>query len=124
MSTESVALCNLCEDRVMLCVPGTKAECGVFLEYLDEMGKSVKPEKHESSKPRIGIANANSGIMNRLYGQIIDIDKGQIMTKVTLSIGDNFFSTIMPTEDFIQSKKKLGDTAGIAIKSFNVKLMV
>lgn len=120
MSTESVAFCNSCVNQVMLCVPGSKPDCGVFREFQSETEKPLtKAEPVESAA-----VVTNTGIMNRLHGQIIDIDQGQIMTRVTFKVGDNFMSSIMPTEDFLQSGKKLGDAANIAIKSFNVKLMV
>jgi len=120
MSTESVEFCNSCVNQVMLCVPGSKPDCGVFREFQSETEKPL--EKVESVESAAVVTN--TGIMNRLNGQIIDIDKGQIMTKITFKVGDIFISSIMPTEDFLQSGKKLGDPASIAIKSFNVKLMV
>jgi molybdopterin-binding protein len=104
----------------MLCVPGSKPDCGVFREFQTETEKPL--EKAESVESAAVVTN--TGIMNRLHGQIIDIDQGQIMTRVTFKVGDNFISSIMSTEDFLQSGKKLGDAANIAIKSFNVKLMV
>jgi molybdopterin-binding protein len=104
----------------MLCVPGSRPDCGVFREFqIDEEKPSGKVEPVEPV-----VVASNTGIVNRLNGQIIDIDKGQVMTKITIKVGDNYISSIMPAEEFLQSQKKLGDTVGIAIKSFNVKLMV
>lgn len=120
MSTESVEFCNSCVNQVVLCVPGSKPDCGVFHEFQSETQKpSLKVEPLESTD-----VITNTGIVNRLKCQIIDIDQAQVMTRITFKIGDNFISSIMPTEDFLKSGKKIGDSASIAIKSFNVKLMV
>lgn len=120
MSTESVEFCNSCVNQVMLCVPGSKPDYwgvpGISI-WIREASGEVEPVESAA-------VVTNTGIMNRLNGQIMDIDQGQIMTRITFKIGDNFISSIMPTEDFLQSGKKLGDAASIAIKSFNVKLMV
>ena len=98
----------------------SQIDCGVFREFQSETEKPLAKAEPVESAADV----TNTGIMNRLHGQIIDIDQGQIMTRVTFKVGDNFMSSIMPTEDFLQSGKKLGDAANIAIKSFNVKLMV
>ena len=120
MGTESVEFCNSCVNQVMLCVPGSKPDCGVFREFQSE---PETPQGKVEPVESVAVVT-NAGIVNRLQGQIIDIDQAQFMTRVICKIGDNHISSIMPTEDFLQSGKKLGDTVGILIKSFNVKLMV
>jgi hypothetical protein len=120
MVARSNEFCYLCEKQVMLCVPGTKAECGVFLEFQSNEERPV--DEPISIKPVASITN--TGIMNRLQGQIVDINQGQVMARTIIKVGENYISSIIPAEDFLKSGKQLGDTVSIAFTSFNVKLMV
>jgi molybdopterin-binding protein len=66
----------------------------------------------------------NTGLVNRLSGQIVAIDEGEQMTRISLKVGENLLTTIMPREEFRLSGFKLGNEAAVAIKAFNVKLML
>lgn len=126
MSQESKWVCTMCEDDIVLCVPGTKAECGVFREYLDDLEGTSAVKKHviDKSETFPSFTNIrNKGIVNRLTGQIVEVTEGQVMANLIIKIGDNYISSIMPIEEFVELGKKVGDTVSIAFKASNVKLM-
>ncbi len=67
---------------------------------------------------------ANKGLVNRLSGKIVSIDEGEYMARITLNVGENLLTTIMPKEKFKISGYKMGDQAAVAFKALNVKLML
>ncbi|HHW61212.1 MAG TPA: hypothetical protein GX404_04835 [Syntrophomonadaceae bacterium] len=126
MPQESNWVCTMCKDNIVLCVPGTKAECGIFSEYFDDWEESSAVKKHVIDKSEVSPAYSNirnKGIVNRLTGQIVKVTEGQVMANLIIKIGDNYISSIMPIEEFVESEKKVGDTVSIAFKASNVKLM-
>lgn len=119
MTAEPIEFCNLCEHQVVLCIPGSKPDCGVFKDF---QGQAEEPTG--KLIPDTTAVITNTGVMNRLQGEIVDVDQGQVMAKVIIKVGDNYLSSIIPVEDFINSGKSLGDKTNLAIRSFDVKLMV
>lgn len=126
MLQESDGVCNLCEAGVVLCVPGTKAECAAFNEFLcmEEIPIVKRHVTNKSEAALIEQSIPNSGIMNRLTGQIVEIVEGQVMAKLTIKVENNYISSLMPIDEFNESRRNVGDTVSIAFKSVNVKLMV
>jgi molybdopterin-binding protein len=59
-----------------------------------------------------------------MEGRIVEIDEGDYMARVTLNIGDNLLTTVMPLEKFRNTGYKLGDQAAVAFKALNVKMML
>ena len=119
MNAEPIEFCNLCEHQVVLCIPGSKPDCGVFKDF-----QSQAEEPTGKLVPDTTAVITNTGVMNRLQGEIVDVDQGQVMAKIIIKAGNHYISSIMPVEEFIKSGKRLGDKINIAIKSDNVKLMV
>ncbi len=95
-------------------------ECAAFNEYLPgDKGQSSREGNIMQSK-----LPANQGLVNRLTGRIVGVDEGDYMARVTLDVGDNLVTTIMPLQKFRESGYKLGDQAAVAFKALNVKMMI
>ncbi len=95
-------------------------ECAAFNEYLPgDKGQSSSEGNIMKSK-----LPANKGLVNRLTGRIVGVDEGGYMARVTLDVGDNLLTTIMPLQKFRESGYKLGDQAAVAFKALNVKMMI
>ncbi|NLL85622.1 MAG: hypothetical protein GX229_03795, partial [Syntrophomonadaceae bacterium] len=46
------------------------------------------------------------------------------MARISLQVGENLLTTIMPRDKFRLSGYKLGDEAAVAFKALNVRLML
>ena len=92
----------------------TREECEVF------QSASRGSTNHSSSHK----LPANKGLVNRLSGHIVAIDEGEYMARITLNVGENLLTTIMPKEKFGNTGYKVGDQAEVAFKALNVKLML
>ncbi len=119
----AVAECGACES-LGYCTQ-TNEECAAFKEYLTgEQDPSTREEKSAGTIKKSPKLPANKGLVNRLIGSIVEVDEGDYMARVTLSVGDNLLTTIMPLHKFRESGYKLGDQAAVAFKALNVKMMI
>lgn len=131
-------LCKQCESELVVCVPGTRAQCSVYLDYLEEAESPPRISKPlrtttdfvntqlacNSGPSESATDITNTGIINRLQGEIVDIDQGEVMAKIVVKVRGNYICSMMPAGEFLKSGKQVGDKVGIAFKSVNVKLMV
>lgn len=114
-----IPMASECESCVsMSYCTQTEEECEAFqsaamgsIDYIEEYASSHK-------------SPANKGLVNRLSGIIVAVDEGEYMARITLNVGENLLTTIMPKEKFKISGYKLGDQAAAAFKALNVKLML
>ena len=117
----AVEECGKCET-LSYCTQ-SEEECEAFHQHL-------QGETEPFSEYQTGIITescrlpANKGLVNRMEGRIVEIDEGDYMARVTLNIGDNLLTTVMPLEKFRNTGYKLGDQAAVAFKALNVKMML
>ncbi len=103
----------------------TDEECKALKECQSgEKELSTKEDKSAGTIMKPTGLPANKGLVNRLIGNIVEVDEGDYMARVTLSVGDNLLTTIMPLQKFRKSGYKLGDQAAVAFKALNVKMMI
>ncbi len=118
----AAAECQTCES-LSYCTQKDE-DCVVFNEYLQEDQESTSREGTNVATIMKSKLPANKGLVNRLIGCIVEIDEGDYMARVTLNIGDNLLTTIMPVQKFRESGYKVGDQAAVAFKALNVKMMI
>ena len=63
------------------------------------------------------------GVRNQLTGTIRSIKSGDVMSQVTLSVGDYEVTSVMTTDSLKEAGFKEGDTATALIKAINVVLV-
>ncbi len=63
------------------------------------------------------------GVRNQLTGTINKIKSGDVMSQVTLSVGDYEVTSVMTTDSLKEAGFKEGDTASALIKAINVVLV-
>lgn len=63
------------------------------------------------------------GVRNQLTGTIKKIKSGEVMSQVTLSVGDYEVTSVMTTDSLNEADFKEGDTATALIKAINVVLV-
>jgi len=63
------------------------------------------------------------GVRNQLTGTIKNIKSGDVMSQVTLSVGDYEVTSVMTTDSLKEGGFKEGDTATALIKAINVVLV-
>lgn len=63
------------------------------------------------------------GVRNQLTGIIKSIKTGDVMSQVTLKVGDFEVTSVMTTDSLQQGGFKEGDTATALIKAINVVLV-
>jgi molybdopterin-binding protein len=117
---EYVHDCQSCEVQGFC--SGSDEECEAYSDFYGWFNKTlpIQPVNFSGSST---LKVTNQGLINWLKGPIIDIVEGDFMAQVTIQVGDNCITSIMPKEKFITSNKKIGDVITVAIKSFNVKMM-
>lgn len=113
--------CDNCES-LGYCTQ-TDGECATFKEYKEGDHHMLDTGEKSPGTMQFKLP-ANKGLVNRLIGQIVEIDEGDHMARVTLNVGDNLLTTIMPLEKFRKTGYKLGDQAAVAFKAMNVKMML
>ena len=119
--------CKMCE-ACGVCAR-TEYECEAYHEYYG-MGET-NTKKEQSANDTVVSQDilspqevTNRGWMNWLPGQIVKVVKSDIMAQLTIKIGDNYVSSIMPIERFEETGKKEGDTVTTVFKAVNVKIML
>ncbi|MGI6727913.1 MAG: TOBE domain-containing protein [Anaerovoracaceae bacterium] len=65
----------------------------------------------------------NAGVKNKFIGKITEIKSDEIMSQVTVEVGDNTITSVMTTESLIDAGFKLGDTVTALTKAINVVLI-
>jgi len=119
--------CNTCE-ACGICT-GSQKECDTYHEFYGMEGTPDVIVQFADGPAIISSAATdhkimNKGIINRLPGRIINVIEGEVMAQMTIDIGlDNYVSTIMPIEKYLESGKTIGDLVTIAFKAFNVVVM-
>lgn len=64
-----------------------------------------------------------AGVRNKLTGKIIEIAAGEIMSQVTVEVGDNRITSVMTTESLKDTGFRQGDTVTALTKAINVVLV-
>lgn len=64
-----------------------------------------------------------AGVRNQLTGKVTEIIKGDVMSQVTVKIGDNEITSVMTTESLTEAGFMEGDTVTALIKAINVVLV-
>lgn len=127
MRPESNWECNVCE-ACGVC-SGTLKECETYHEFygMEEI-PTVKaqladgPAVIPTAIPQQDIMNR--GIINRLTGRIINVIEGDVMAQLTIEVGpDNYISSMMPIEKYLESGKNIGDMVTAVFKAVNVLIM-
>ena len=117
--------CKVCE-ACGVCAR-TEEECDVYHEYY-RMGETqiaagpVKQAVGQKAAPE-NIA-ANRGLMNWLSGKIVKVVTGDVMAQLTIQVGEDYISSIMPLKDYQASGEKEGDVVTAVFKAVNVKVML
>lgn len=63
------------------------------------------------------------GVRNQLTGTIKQVKSGDVMSQVTLAVGDYEVTSVMTTDSLKEAGFKEGDTATALIKAINVVLV-
>lgn len=63
------------------------------------------------------------GVRNQLTGTVKSIKSGDVMSQVTLSVGDYEVTSVMTTDSLKEAGFKEGDTATALIKAINVVMV-
>lgn len=63
------------------------------------------------------------GVRNQLTGTIKNIKSGDVMSQVTLSVGDYEVTSVMTTDSLKEAGFKEGESATALIKAINVVLV-
>lgn len=63
------------------------------------------------------------GVRNQLTGTVKSIKPGDVMSQVTLSVGDYEVTSVMTTDSLKEAGFKEGDTATALIKAINVVMV-
>jgi molybdopterin-binding protein len=119
--------CRICE-ACGVCT-GTEEQCEVYTEYYGLEEKQIVETQfsddyivsQEAITPTVA---TNRGLINWLTGQIVKVVRGDVMAQVTVKIGDNYVSSIMPLKEFEDTGKNEGDTVTTVFKATNVKIML
>jgi molybdopterin-binding protein len=127
MRPESNWECNVCE-ACGVC-SGTLKECDTYHEFYG-MEETLAVKVQFADGPAV-IPTAitqhdimNKGIINRLTGRIINVIEGDVMAQLTIEISrDNYISSIMPIEKYLESGKNKGDLVTAVFKAVNVLIM-
>lgn len=64
-----------------------------------------------------------AGVRNQLTGLITEIKRGDVMSQVTIKIGDYQVTSVMTTESLDEAGFNIGDSATALIKAINVVLV-
>ncbi|MFY9140461.1 MAG: TOBE domain-containing protein [Thermacetogeniaceae bacterium] len=64
-----------------------------------------------------------AGVRNQLSGRITEIKTGDIMSQVSMQVGDNEITSVMTTESLKEAGLKEGDTATALIKAIHVVMV-
>ncbi|MGI6412634.1 MAG: TOBE domain-containing protein [Syntrophomonadaceae bacterium] len=64
-----------------------------------------------------------AGVRNRFTGKIVEIVAGEVMSQVTVQVGDNTITSVMTTESLKDAGFKQGDTVTALTKAINVVLV-
>jgi len=65
----------------------------------------------------------HAGVRNQLSGRITEIKTGDIMSQVSMQVGDNEITSVMTTESLNEAGLKEGDTATALIKAIHVVMV-
>ncbi|NLG32903.1 MAG: TOBE domain-containing protein [Syntrophomonadaceae bacterium] len=64
-----------------------------------------------------------AGVRNRFTGKIVEIVAGEVMSQVTVQVGDNTITSVMTTESLKDAGFKQGDMVTALTKAINVVLV-
>ena len=64
-----------------------------------------------------------AGVRNQLRGRITEIKTGDIMSQVSMQVGDNEITSVMTTESLKDAGLKEGDAATALIKAIHVVMV-
>lgn len=64
-----------------------------------------------------------AGVRNKLKGKIVDIATGDIMSQVTVQVGDSQITSVMTTDSLNDAGFKVGDSVTALTKAINVVLV-
>jgi molybdopterin-binding protein len=59
---------------------------------------------------------------NRLKGQIVELELGEVMAHVVVKVGENLVESVITKRSAQEMKLKIGDTVSAIIKSTEVML--
>ncbi|HAF17936.1 MAG: TOBE domain-containing protein [Thermacetogeniaceae bacterium] len=65
----------------------------------------------------------HAGVRNQLSGRITEIKTGDIMSQVSMQVGDNEITSVMTTESLKDAGLKEGDSATALIKAIHVVMV-
>lgn len=65
----------------------------------------------------------NAGVRNQLTGTVSDIQSGEVMSQVTIKVGDNEICSVMTTSSVQQAGFQVGDQATALVKAASVVLV-
>ncbi len=65
----------------------------------------------------------HAGVRNQLSGRITEIKTGDIMSQVSMQVGDNEITSVMTTESLKDAVLKEGDSATALIKAIHVVMV-
>lgn len=64
-----------------------------------------------------------AGVRNQLSGRILDVKEGDVMSQVTMQVGDNEITSVLTTESLRDADLRAGDSATALIKAIHVVLV-
>ncbi|HHV35714.1 MAG TPA: TOBE domain-containing protein [Syntrophomonadaceae bacterium] len=64
-----------------------------------------------------------AGVRNQLSGKITGVKTGDVMSQVTMQVGDNEITSVMTTESLKDASLQEGDTATALIKAIHVVMV-
>ncbi len=107
----------------------TEEQCEIYTEYYG-VGESQAAEQQMSASTiayqsvTAPTLTTNRGLINWLTGQIVKVVRCDTMVQLTIQVGENYISSIIPVKDFEAAGKNEGDTVTTVFKAANVKIML
>jgi molybdopterin-binding protein len=71
---------------------------------------------------QLSLLNMTLSARNRLKGQIVELELGEVMAHVVVKVGDNLVESVITKRSAQEMKLKVGDTVSAIIKSTEVML--
>ncbi|MGI6307939.1 MAG: TOBE domain-containing protein [Dethiobacteria bacterium] len=64
-----------------------------------------------------------AGVRNQMSGKITEVKTGDVMSQVTMQVGDNMITSVMTTESLNDADLREGDKVTALIKAIHVVMV-
>lgn len=111
-----------CMNCIQYCYCTGESDC-----IYEDLG-IAKSSENLASKAKISSREhqavlTNRGLVNWLTGPIVALVEGETMFMVTIQVGSQLLTSMIPRQIFVSLNYKIGDQVTFAIKALNVKIL-